>query len=92
MLVDLLHVQLGSYTVLIVAAHGLFNTVLQPFFMTLFFSSKGATRHFLGLRTLRFTSEVILGRSLTCVSIQAARKPSATPVTGQSISERTWTL
>lgn len=29
MLVDLLRVQLASYTVLIVAAHGLFNRTLQ---------------------------------------------------------------
>lgn len=89
MLVDLLHVQLGSYTVLIVAAHGLFNSALQRFFYD-FFSLKVATRHFLGLRTLRFTSGVTLGRSRTCVSTQAARKLSATPATGQSISEHTW--
>lgn len=77
--------------VLIIRHYGLFNKGLQSF-LWLYCSLKDVTKHFLGLKTLRSTYEVIRVRSLIFVSILAARKLSATLVTGLSISEHTWIL
>lgn len=52
MFIDLLHVQLGSYTVLIVAAHGLFNRTLQWFFYDVF-QFEGCNKAFSRLENLK---------------------------------------
>lgn len=55
-------------------------------------SLKDVTKLFRGWRIWRFTCGVTQERSRTCASIQAVRKHSATPATGQSTSAHTWTL
>lgn len=77
--------------VFIIGYYGLFNKGLQSF-LWLYCSLKDVAKHFLGLKILRSTYEVIRVRSLIFVSILAARKLSATLVTGLSISEHTWIL